>query len=95
MSPEAYNDNFYSEKSDIWALGVVLHEMVTGHIPVMRTADVDEYFRYLKSMSTAEIVRNGQSEATSSIILKALSVDARLRPNGIELQRMVNSVVST
>ena len=25
MSPEAYNDSFYSEKSDVWALGVILH----------------------------------------------------------------------
>ncbi len=30
MSPEAYFDTIYSEKSDIWALGVILHEMVTG-----------------------------------------------------------------
>jgi serine/threonine protein kinase len=53
MSPEAYNDSIYSEKSDVWALGVVFHEMLTGTIPVMRTTDVDEYFRYLTKMKTA------------------------------------------
>lgn len=25
MSPEAFRDNYYSDKSDIWALGIVLH----------------------------------------------------------------------
>ena len=30
MSPEAYQDNIYSEKSDIWGIGVTFYEMVTG-----------------------------------------------------------------
>lgn len=30
MSPEAYKDNYYSEKSDIWALGVIYYEMLAG-----------------------------------------------------------------
>lgn len=30
MSPEAYKDNHYSEKSDIWAIGVMLYEMLMG-----------------------------------------------------------------
>lgn len=49
MSPESYNDNFYSEKSDIWSLGIVLHEMLTGTIPVIRESNADEYFSTLKT----------------------------------------------
>lgn len=30
MSPEAYKENRYSEKSDIWAIGVTLYEMLIG-----------------------------------------------------------------
>lgn len=30
MAPEAYQDNHYSEKSDIWALGVILYELLVG-----------------------------------------------------------------
>jgi serine/threonine protein kinase len=30
MAPEAYRQNKYSQKSDIWALGVILYEMVVG-----------------------------------------------------------------
>lgn len=30
MAPEAYVKNLYSVKSDIWALGVILYEMLMG-----------------------------------------------------------------
>ena len=30
MAPEAYKQNAYSEKSDIWALGVIFYEMLAG-----------------------------------------------------------------
>jgi serine/threonine-protein kinase ULK/ATG1 len=30
MSPEAYQNNQYSEKSDIWSIGIIFYEMVTG-----------------------------------------------------------------
>ena len=33
MPPEALNDNKYSFKSDIWALGVIYYEMLTGKTP--------------------------------------------------------------
>ena len=56
MSPEAYNSNIYSEKSDIWALGVILHEMLTGTIPKMWTRDVNRYFKELAMKNVAQIV---------------------------------------
>jgi serine/threonine protein kinase len=33
MSPEALKENKYSFKSDIWALGVIYYEMLTGKTP--------------------------------------------------------------
>lgn len=33
MPPEALNQNKYSFKSDIWALGVIFYEMLTGKTP--------------------------------------------------------------
>lgn len=33
MPPEALNENKYSYKSDIWALGVIFYEMLTGRTP--------------------------------------------------------------
>ncbi len=33
MPYEALNDNVYSYKSDIWAIGVIFYEMLTGRTP--------------------------------------------------------------
>ena len=33
MAPEVLKGNFYSAKGDIWALGIVLLEMIIGDLP--------------------------------------------------------------
>ena len=33
MSPESYLENKYSEKSDIWSIGVVYYQMLYGQCP--------------------------------------------------------------
>jgi serine/threonine protein kinase len=33
MSPEIYRENIYSSKSDIWGIGIILFEMLTGDTP--------------------------------------------------------------
>lgn len=33
MPPEALNDNKYSFKSDVWAIGVIYYELLTGRTP--------------------------------------------------------------
>jgi len=33
MSPESYRENIYSAKSDIWSIGIILYEMLTGDTP--------------------------------------------------------------
>lgn len=33
MSPESYKDSKYSNKSDIWGIGIILAEMLIGETP--------------------------------------------------------------
>lgn len=47
MSPEVFNKNEYSEKSDIWALGIILNEMLTGSLLKMKTKNIDKFFKDL------------------------------------------------
>lgn len=53
--------------------------MLTGTIPVMRTSDIDEYFKYLKNMKTAEIIKSSKNSQTNHILEGCLAVDTRLR----------------
>jgi len=53
--------------------------MLTGTIPLMRTTNVDEYFKYLKNMKTAEIMKGQQNPLCIKILLNSLTVDTRLR----------------
>jgi serine/threonine protein kinase len=95
MAPEAFNENQYSEKSDVWALGIVLHEMLTGTIPIMRTTDVNEYFGYLRKLKTAEIIRGQQNELCTRLLLHALAVDTRLRYSTEELLNELRGLPAT
>lgn len=48
MPYEALNDNIYSFKSDIWAIGVIFFEMLTGKTPWRAKTETD-LKRQLKS----------------------------------------------
>ena len=47
MSPEAYKKNAYSEKSDIWALGIILYEMLHGKT-IDKDMDMDKYLEFME-----------------------------------------------
>lgn len=44
MSPESYRNGRYSEKSDVWALGVIFYEMLTART-LDYGIDIKEYFQ--------------------------------------------------
>ena len=58
MPPEAYNHNYYSEKSDIWSLGIILYEMLTGTFPKMTSKSPEKYFKDLAVMKYPHISFN-------------------------------------
>lgn len=46
MAPEALKNNEYTHKSDIWALGVILYEMLTGDTPWRAENEEELYDNY-------------------------------------------------
>ena len=54
MSPEAYKTSNYSEKSDVWAIGVILYEMILGKTPFKGI----DYDTMVKSVASGEIYKH-------------------------------------
>jgi serine/threonine protein kinase len=48
MSPEAYRKSIYSYKSEIWAVGIILYEMLLGEQP-FRGIDYDSLVKTIAS----------------------------------------------
>lgn len=44
MAPEVYNDQDYTNKADIWSLGVILFQMITGRLPFPYSQKYPIYF---------------------------------------------------
>jgi serine/threonine-protein kinase len=68
MPPEALNFNKYSHKSDVWAIGVIFYEMLTGTIPWSGRTET-ELKAKLKTISIRNILPPLISK-TSCIFLK-------------------------
>jgi serine/threonine protein kinase/Flp pilus assembly protein TadD len=76
MSPEQFKGGDVDQRSDIWALGVVLYEMITGEMPFR--GDVEQAMMYSimnESPKPAPSVRPDVPDDVERLIEKALSKD--------------------
>lgn len=48
MAPESYTKSRYSQKSDIWSLGIIFYEMLTGKTPD-NGIKIKQYFKDIES----------------------------------------------
>ncbi len=85
MAPEVWSGNF-SEKSDIWSIGVILYELATGTPPFL-----DDSLDGLKQKISKNnflrpgILRTDIPEYFENIVLKCLNVVPEARPDTLEL----------
>ena len=68
MSPEAYLQSFYSEKSDVWALGIILHEMLTSKVLDERV-QMKTYFEEMIRRGSVKIKRDLRMSTNAERIL--------------------------
>ena len=74
MSPESLINNQYSYKSDIWALGVTLFEMIFGYLPWQAQTE-KELGEMLLSIPVPLPTECGVSLETRDLLEKMLKVN--------------------
>ena len=82
MAPEVIRGQVYSNKADIWSLGVVLYEMIFGHCPFMSNsiAKLIEVLNTQKLSFPSEV-----SPFVSNLLERMLTKDPMQRIGWLEL----------
>ena len=80
FSPEHARGGYTDAKSDLYSLGVVMYEMVTGHVPFDADTPVSVALKHMQEEPVPPIESNPNlPESVNKIILKALKKDPMLR----------------
>lgn len=80
FSPEHARGGYTDAKSDLYSLGVVLYEMVTGRVPFDADTPVSVALKHMQEKPIEPIQLNPAiPSAVNSIIMKAMQKDVNLR----------------
>lgn len=78
MPLEALNDNLYSTKSDVWAIGVIYYEMLTGRTPWKAKTEID-LKRQIKAVSIKSLIPTNISRKSADFLTRTMQVNPTQR----------------
>jgi len=87
MAPEQATGSALDERSDLYAVGVILYQMTTGHLPFDGANSMEVLTRHVNEPPVPPRQRQPDapiSEAMERLILRALSKDPAKRPQTAE-----------
>jgi serine/threonine protein kinase/Tfp pilus assembly protein PilF len=85
MSPEQYKGESVDHRADIWSLGVLLYEMITGRVPFQGEYEAAVMYSVLNDEpESIRTLRPGVPEAVDRIVQKCLEKDKNNRYESAE-----------
>lgn len=87
MSPEAYMDNIYGEKSDVWSIGMIYYELLMGKTMLEKDQKIEEFYRCIHKGQRP--IPSGVSELSQGIFNSCLQYSYQQRIGIVELDQML------
>jgi serine/threonine protein kinase len=79
MSPEGFIDNVYGPKTDVWAFGILIYELLHGQTPYSHCKSESELKYNLKIPIGWSQLKAELSTDIKEVILKCLEVEEHKR----------------
>lgn len=80
FSPEQARGEVADEKSDLYSVGVVMYEMLTGHVPFDGETSVSVALKHVnEEPKSMRLYQSGISKALDEVVMRALCKDASKR----------------
>lgn len=96
MAPEIWRGDGASARSDLYALGIILYEIVTGRSPFEGANDASAMYHHLSTDPTPPIeVKSSIPEWLNKMIMDLLAKDYRYRLQSIdEVQKILDEAIN-
>jgi len=88
MAPEVVKGAFYSEQSDIWALGIMILHMLSGAPPFSNVRDKIQILNMIRNLKNPPDFPNNTSKNLRDFLNGCLAVDPKKRKICKDLLKM-------